>query len=215
MRQWLSFQEHSRRGNATWMPIGLAAPGRDDPLGSVHPAAVGRADDRAAWRCVRCTDPPNRNHRIPGSGARFQTERQIALYYDDAAGNKQGSAARGMDDVPVMDDVAVLAVGVRTAAAQRHQRRRAEEAFEPVIVEPQAMTDQARWHRVEHPLEDEAARRGDADDGLLVIRRPACRLQGRALERLHRDLALAALRKALTMRRPAAGLIHRMLIINP
>src|SRR3954452_24062523 len=27
-------------------------------------------------------------------------------------------------------------------------------------------------------------------------------------ERLHRDLALAALRKALTMRRPAAGLIH-------
>ena len=46
------------------------------------------------------------------------------------------------------------------------------------------MADQARWHRVEHPLEDEAARRGDADDGLLVIRRPACRqpLQGRALE---------------------------------
>jgi len=27
-------------------------------------------------------------------------------------------------------------------------------------------------------------------------------------DRLHRDLALAALRKALTMRRPAAGLIH-------
>jgi putative transposase len=27
-------------------------------------------------------------------------------------------------------------------------------------------------------------------------------------DRLHRDLALAALRNALTMRRPAAGLIH-------
>ena len=27
-------------------------------------------------------------------------------------------------------------------------------------------------------------------------------------DRLHRDLALTALRKALTMRRPAAGLIH-------
>jgi hypothetical protein len=38
--------------------------------------------------------------------------------------------------------------------------------------------------RLKHPLEDEAARRGDADDGLLVIRRPARRqpLQGRALE---------------------------------
>ena len=91
-----------------------------------------------------------------------------------------------MDDVPVIDDVAVLAVGMRAAATQRHQRRRAEEAFEPVIVEPHAqpMADQTRGHRVEHPLEDEAARRGDADDRLLVIRRPTRRqpLQGRALE---------------------------------
>jgi len=91
-----------------------------------------------------------------------------------------------MDDVPVVDDVAVLAGGVRPPAAQRHQRRRAEEAFEPVVVEAhaKAMTDQARGHRIEHFSEDEPAGRGDGDDGLLVIRRPARRqwLQGRALE---------------------------------
>ena len=44
------------------------------------------------------------------------------------------------------------------------------------------------------------------DGGLVVGRR---RIVGWATgDRLHRDLALAALRKALAMRRPAAGLIH-------
>src|SRR5438270_2757634 len=38
-----------------------------------------------------------------------------------------------MDDVPVIDDVAMLSAGMRPPAAQRHQRRRAEEAFEPVV----------------------------------------------------------------------------------
>ena len=43
----------------------------------------------------------------------------------------------------------------------------------------------------------------------IVIDLFACRIVGWATgDRLHRDLALAALRKALTMRRPAAGLIH-------
>src|SRR6267378_1470691 len=42
-------------------------------------------------------------------------------------------AAQGMDDVPVIDDVAMLAAGMRPPAAQRHQRRRAEEAFEAVV----------------------------------------------------------------------------------
>src|SRR5689334_1976258 len=55
-------------------------------------------------------------------------------------------AAQGMDDVPVIDDVPMLAVGVRVATAQRHQRRRTKKAFEPVVIKahPQAMTDQAR-----------------------------------------------------------------------
>jgi hypothetical protein len=39
-----------------------------------------------------------------------------------------------MDDVPVIDDMTVLAAGMRSTAAQGHQRRRAEKAFEPVVV---------------------------------------------------------------------------------
>ena len=55
-------------------------------------------------------------------------------------------AALGMDDVPVIDDVAVFAGGVRPPATQRHQRRRAEKAFQPIVVKAhaQAMADQAR-----------------------------------------------------------------------
>jgi hypothetical protein len=55
-----------------------------------------------------------------------------------------------MDDVPVIDDVAMFSAGMRSPAAQRCQRRRAEEAFEPVVVEPYAksVADQARRHRI-------------------------------------------------------------------
>src|SRR5258708_1196834 len=70
--------------------------------------------------------------------------------------------------------------------AEWREGRRTEKACEPVVVEPHAkpVADQARGHRIEHLLEDEPAGRGDGDDGLLVIRRPACwqRLQSRALE---------------------------------
>ena len=61
--------------------------------------------------------------------------------------------------MPVIDNVAMLAAGMRPAAAQRHQRRQAEKAFEPIIVEPdaQAMADQAGRHRIEHLPEDEPA----------------------------------------------------------
>jgi hypothetical protein len=95
-------------------------------------------------------------------------------------------AAQGMDDVPVIDDVAVFAGGVRPPATQRHQRRRAKKAFEPIIVKAhaQAMADQAGGYRIEHLLEGEPAGRGNGDDRLLIIRRPVRRqcLQRRALE---------------------------------
>ena len=113
-------------------------------------------------------------------------------------------AAQGMDDVPVIDDVAVFAGGVRPPATQRHQRRRAEKAFEPIIVKahPQAMADQAGGYRIEHLLEGEPAGRGDGDDRLLVIRRPVRRqcLQRQALE----IEALVAVRETLAADRTAA-----------
>jgi hypothetical protein len=64
-----------------------------------------------------------------------------------------------------MRHMAVLAAGMRPTAAQRHQRRRAEKAFQPIVVEAhaQAMADQARGHRIEHLLEGEPASRGDGD----------------------------------------------------
>ena len=75
---------------------------------------------------------------------------------------------------------------MRPTPAQDHQQRRAEKAFEPIVIKAhtEAMADQARGHRIEHLLEDESAGRGDGDDRLLVIRRPVRRqrLQCRALE---------------------------------
>ncbi len=66
-------------------------------------------------------------------GASIGAAREELLAVDEIE-QGHGLATQGMDDVPVIDDVAVLAVGVRAAAAQGHQRRRAEEAFEPVVI---------------------------------------------------------------------------------
>src|SRR5437899_5831102 len=78
-------------------------------------------------------------------GALIGAAREELLTIDQV---EQGDwlAAQGMDDVPVIDDVAMLATGMRPPAAQRRERRRAEEAFESVVVEPHAkpMADQAR-----------------------------------------------------------------------
>ena len=78
-----------------------------------------------------------------------------------------------MDDVPVVDDMVTLAAGLTSSAVDRHDGRRAQEAFEPVIIEmhAQAMTDQTRGRGVENPAQDEAATGGDRDGGLLIIRR--------------------------------------------
>src|SRR5882724_5504460 len=106
-------------------------------------------------------------------GALIGTAREELLTIDQV---EQGHrlAAQGMDDMPAIDNMAVLAAGMRPPAAQAHQWRRAEEAFEPIIIEAyaQPMADQARGHRIEHFSEDEPAGRSDGDDGLLVIRRP-------------------------------------------
>src|SRR5450432_4657963 len=51
--------------------------------------------------------------------------------------------AQRMDHMVIIDDVTALALRYRSAAPERHHRRCAEEALEPVIVEvnAQAMTD--------------------------------------------------------------------------
>ena len=75
--------------------------------------------------------------------------------------------AQRMDDVMIVDDVTMLAAPLRRPATpQGQERRRAEEAIEPIVVETNAetMADQARRHGVEHAPEDEAAGRGDSDE---------------------------------------------------
>ena len=118
-------------------------------------------------------------------GAPISAAREELLAVDEIE-QRHRLAPQGMDNVPIIDDMTVLAVGPRAAAAQCHQRRRAEEAFEPVVIEPHAqpMPDQARGNRVEHLPERKAAARGDRDDRLLVIGRAARRqrLQRRAFE---------------------------------
>ena len=77
----------------------------------------------------------------------------------------------------VIHDMAALAVTISPTARQSQQMRGPEVEVEPVVMQPdtQAMTDQAGWHGVEDPPENEAARRGDGDMSLFAIRGPAGR----------------------------------------
>jgi len=67
-----------------------------------------------------------------------------------------------VDDVTVVDHVAMLAAGLgRSTAPQGQEPGRAEEAFEPVVVEVniQPVADQTRGNGVENAPQDEAAAR--------------------------------------------------------
>ncbi len=68
-------------------------------------------------------------------------------------------AAQRMDDVPVVDDMAVLAVAAGRPRGSVIRLRAAEKQVEPVVVEPHAqpMADQPRGHGVEHLAQREAA----------------------------------------------------------
>src|SRR5579863_4685629 len=79
-----------------------------------------------------------------------------------------------MDDVMIVDDVAMLAAALRRPATpQGQQLRGAEEALEPVVVEVniETVADQARRDAVEHAPQHEAAARRDQDADLLVVGR--------------------------------------------
>ena len=78
----------------------------------------------------------------------------------DQAEQRHRLLAQGVDDVVIIDDMTVLAVGIGPAAVERHQQRAAHEQLEAIIEEPdaEAVTDQPRRHRVEHLAQGEAAR---------------------------------------------------------
>ena len=77
--------------------------------------------------------------------------------------------------LPIVDDVHVLAGRMRPAARQGRHLGPADEDRQPVVMEahPEAVTDQARRHGVEHLAEKEAAGGGDAHAHLLVVGAPS------------------------------------------
>src|SRR5438094_491202 len=82
--------------------------------------------------------------------------------------------AQRMDDVPIVDDMAVFAAALRQMTTPQGQELRGpEEALKPVIVEVnvEAVTDQTRGNAVEHAPQHEAAARRDLNPHLLVISR--------------------------------------------
>src|SRR5664279_635532 len=78
---------------------------------------------------------------------------------------------QGMDNMAIVDDMAMLAVWLRSPAPQGDDGRGALEAFEPVVIKTHAqpVTDQAGWDRVKYLAQREGAGCRDVDVDLLVV----------------------------------------------
>src|SRR5665213_2319932 len=76
-----------------------------------------------------------------------------------------------MDDMAIVDDMAMFAVGLRPPAPQGDDVRRALEAVEPVVIKThaQAVPDQPGGDRVEYLAQREGAGCRDNDVDLLVV----------------------------------------------
>ena len=82
-----------------------------------------------------------------------------------------GLAPQCVDDVPIVDHVAVFALQTGPAAYQRKHARAADEQLHPIIEEARSRTvaDQPRWHGVEDFSQDKAARSTHIYQLLLVV----------------------------------------------
>src|SRR3546814_5643544 len=67
-----------------------------------------------------------------------------------------------MDDMAIIDDMAMFAAALGAAARKRKERCAAEEQLKPIVEKShsQSMADQPRRHGVEHLAEREPARGG-------------------------------------------------------
>ena len=122
--------------------------------------------------------------RREGADIGATREQLIAI---DQIDERHRLLAQRMDDVTVVDHVAVLAVALRRPAPpQSQQLRGAEEALKPIVIEVniETVADQTRRHAVEHAPQDEAAARGHQDARLLIVGRSSLgqRLKRRALD---------------------------------
>ena len=82
-----------------------------------------------------------------------------------------------MDDVVVVDDLIVTAVGAGPTTRERQKVGAAEEHLEPVVVEAhtEPVADEARRDGVEHLAQPEPSRGGDVDRHVLVVAGPPLR----------------------------------------
>ena len=99
---------------------------------SASSASQARSWASASSSTMTCRPDARRRARAGLEGAPIGRAREQLIAVDQVE-QRHGLAAQRVDDVAVVDDVAALAVRDRPAAPQRHHRRHAEEAFEPVV----------------------------------------------------------------------------------
>ena len=138
---WMRREASAERveiGQSSGIELGIDSLGELDFTGTIM-SQRQQPDDRAASLLLAVTG----EQRFEGAPVGAAREELLTI---DQIEQGHWLAAQGMDDVPVIDDVAMLSAGMRSPAAQRCQRRRAEEAFEPIVVQPYAksVADQAR-----------------------------------------------------------------------
>src|SRR5271166_270087 len=112
-------------GQSSGLEFGVDGPGELGFAGAIM-SERQQSDDRAARLLFAVTG----QQRFEGAPVGAAREELVTI---DQIEQGHWLAAQGMDDVPVIDDVAMLSAGMRPPAAQRRQRRRAEEAFEAVV----------------------------------------------------------------------------------
>ena len=114
---------------------------------------------------------PRRGQREQGLERQSEGPAGEELVAIDQIEQRHRFAAQRMDDVTIVDDMAMFAVWLRPPAPQGENGRRALEAFQPIVIEthPQPMADQSRGNRVEHLAQREGAGGRDIDVDLLIV----------------------------------------------
>ena len=101
----------------------------------------------------------------PGGGIFGSGEETVAI---NRSGERLRLAAQRMDDMTIVDAMDTHAVITAAPAGMVHDRRGADEGRDVIIVDmdPQALTDEQRWCRIEDAVDQKAASAGDAGDDL-------------------------------------------------
>jgi hypothetical protein len=112
--------------------------------------------------------------RLPGQPVGRSWEQRVTI---DQIEQGHRLAAQAVNDMAIVDDTAMPSLAVAATPVQGQHRALADEAFQPIVVEPhpQPEADQAGGHRVEDLAQHEAAAGGDEHGRLVVIGGPARR----------------------------------------